>query len=171
MMICKTLSFRTALEDNFGVMIRVASRRMKHTLRFFRVRKFNIARPSTIVTAEGLVTSRPCIEQPVPGVTSAHWAAKPVVPDLDLDRDEDVPYLNLVIHPLERPEVVAPSNLAKLQAQAVRQIKRFSHSRKKMEIEAYIQNYFVTGDEFALGRLISVFRPISDRIAHFSQGD
>jgi hypothetical protein len=39
-----------------------------------------------------------------------------------------------------------------------------------MEIEAYVQNHFVIGDEFALGRPISVFRLISDRIAHFSQG-
>jgi hypothetical protein len=65
-------------------------------------------------------------------------AAKPVVPDHDLDLDEDVPDLNLVIQPLERPEVVAPSNPAKLQAQAVRQIKRFYHSIKTMEIEAYV---------------------------------
>jgi hypothetical protein len=66
--------------------------------------------------------------------------------------------------------MVAPSNPAKLQAQEVRQIKRFSHSRKTMEIKAYVQNHFVIGDEFSLGRLISVFRLISDGIAHFSQG-
>jgi hypothetical protein len=46
-------------------------------------------------------------------------AAKPVVPDFDLDLDEDVPELNLVIHLLERLEVVASSNPARLQAQAV----------------------------------------------------
>jgi hypothetical protein len=96
--------------------------------------------------------------------------AKPVVPDLDLDLDEDVLDLNLVIHPLECPEVVAPSNPAKLQAQAVRQIKRFSHWRKTMGIEAYVHNHFVIGDELALGRPLSVFRLISDGIAHFSQG-
>jgi hypothetical protein len=75
-------------------------------------------------------TADPCSHQ------YSFGAAKPVVPDLDLDLDEDVPDLNLVIHPLERPEVAAPSNPAKLQVQAVRQIKRFSHSRKTMEIEA-----------------------------------
>jgi hypothetical protein len=96
--------------------------------------------------------------------------SKPIVSGLDLDLDEYVPDLNLVIHPLERPEVVAPSNPAKLQAQAVSQIKRFSHSRKTMEIEAYVHNHFVIGNEFALGRPISVFRLISDGIAHFSQG-
>jgi hypothetical protein len=96
-------------------------------------------------------------------------AAKPVVPDLDLDLDENVPDLNLMIHPLGRPDVVALSNPAKLQAQAVRQIKRLSHCRKTMEIEAYVQNHFVIEDEFALGRPISVFGLISDGIAQFSQ--
>jgi hypothetical protein len=97
-------------------------------------------------------------------------AAEPVVPGLKLNLDDDVPNLNLVIHPLERPEMVTPPNPAKLQAQAVRQIKRFSYSRKTMEIEAYVQNHFVIGNEFSLGRPISVFRLISDGIAHFSQG-
>jgi hypothetical protein len=171
MMIRKTLSFQTALEDNFGVMTRVGSRRTKH--------------PDPQVLASERIQYCTTLDHCDCGETchlSAMYrtacpyshqyslgAAKPVVPDLDLDLDEDVPDLNLVIHPLECPEVIAPSNPAKLQAQAVRQIKWFSHSRKTMEIEASVQNHFVIGDEFALGRPISVFRLIGSRIGHFSQ--
>jgi hypothetical protein len=171
-MIRKTLSFRTALEDNFGVMIRVASRRTKHTdsqvLASDRI-QYRTALDhcdcgKTCHLSAMYRTACPCGHQYSLG------AEKPVVPDLDLDLDEDAPDLNLLIHPLERPKVVAPSNPAKLQAQAVRQTKRFSQCRKAMEIEAYVQNHFVIGDEFALGRPISVFRLSSDGIAHFSEG-
>jgi hypothetical protein len=118
MMICKTLSFRTALEDDFGGMIRVAGRRTKHT-------------DPQVFASEG-IQYRTTLDHCDCGETchlsamyrtTCPWshqyslgAAKPVIRDLDLDLDEDVPDLNLAIHPLERPEMVAPSNPAKLQA-------------------------------------------------------
>jgi hypothetical protein len=52
---------------------------------------------------------------------------------------------------------------------AVRNIKRFSHSKRKEEIRQFVEGSFVIGTEFALELPISVLDLISDGIRHFSQ--
>jgi hypothetical protein len=52
---------------------------------------------------------------------------------------------------------------------AVKQIKRFAHSKKTVEIQTYVEQHFRIGGEFALGQPVSVFGLISDRIKYFSK--
>jgi hypothetical protein len=48
-------------------------------------------------------------------------------------------------------------------------IKRFSHSRNREEINKYVEENFVFGGEFDFGLLISVFDMISSGIRHFKR--
>jgi hypothetical protein len=52
---------------------------------------------------------------------------------------------------------------------AVKQIKRFAHFKKTVEIQAYVEQHFRIGGGFALGRPVSVFSLISDGINDFSK--
>jgi hypothetical protein len=52
---------------------------------------------------------------------------------------------------------------------AVKQIKRFAHSMKTVEIQAYVDQYFRIGSGFALGRRVSAFGLIRDGIQYFSK--
>jgi hypothetical protein len=52
---------------------------------------------------------------------------------------------------------------------AVKQIKRFAHSKETVEIQAYVEQHFRIGDGFALGRPVSVLGLISDGITYFSK--
>jgi hypothetical protein len=60
-------------------------------------------------------------------------------------------------------------HLVHLKEVAVRNVKRFSHSKRKEEIRQFIKGSIVSGTEFALGLPISVLDLISDGIRHFSQ--
>jgi hypothetical protein len=51
---------------------------------------------------------------------------------------------------------------------AVKNIKRFSHSKQKKEIIAYVQANFHIGDTFLLGQPVSVYQLISTGISLFS---
>jgi hypothetical protein len=52
---------------------------------------------------------------------------------------------------------------------AVNQINRFAHSKKTVEIQAYVEQHFRIGGGFALGRPVLVFGLISDGINFFSK--
>jgi hypothetical protein len=52
---------------------------------------------------------------------------------------------------------------------AVKQIKKFAHCKKTMEIRAYVEQHFRIGDGFTLGRPVSAFGLISDGIQYFSK--
>jgi hypothetical protein len=52
---------------------------------------------------------------------------------------------------------------------AVKQIKRFAHSKKTVEIQTYMEQHFRIGGGFALDRPVSVFGVVSDRIKCFSK--
>jgi hypothetical protein len=49
------------------------------------------------------------------------------------------------------------------------QIKRFGHSKKTVEIQAYVEEHFGIGGGFALGRPVSVFGLLRDGIKYFSK--
>jgi hypothetical protein len=61
----------------------------------------------------------------------------------------------------------SPQHITDLNDLAVRNIKRFSHSRKREEIRKYVDNNFVMSADFPLGLPISVFDLISGGIEHF----
>jgi hypothetical protein len=65
--------------------------------------------------------------------------------------------------------VESPLHAIDLNDVAMRNIRRFSHSKKKEEIRQFVENHFAIGQEFALGLPISVFDLISDRIRHVNQ--
>jgi hypothetical protein len=52
---------------------------------------------------------------------------------------------------------------------AVKQIKRFAHSKKIVELQAYVEQHFRIGGGFALSRPVSVFGLICDGIKYFSE--
>jgi hypothetical protein len=64
--------------------------------------------------------------------------------------------------------VGSPPHVIHLKDVAMRNIRRFSHSKKK-EIKQFVQSHFAIGREFALGLPISVLDLISDGIRHFNQ--
>jgi hypothetical protein len=73
---------------------------------------------------------------------------------VEVNRDAPVESLLHVIH---------------LEDIAMRNIRRFSHSKKKEEIKQFVESHFVIGRGFVLGLPISVLDLISDGIRHFSQ--
>jgi hypothetical protein len=52
---------------------------------------------------------------------------------------------------------------------AAKQIKRFAHSKKTVEIQVDVEQHFRIGGGFAFGRPVSVFGLISDGIKYFSK--
>jgi hypothetical protein len=112
MMIRKMLSFRTALEDNFGVMIRIARGRAKHSdpallaserSQYGTPLQYCRCGETCYLSALYRITC-PCSHQYSLG------AANPDVPELYLDLHNPMEELKFVVHFLERPEVAAPSN-------------------------------------------------------------
>jgi hypothetical protein len=65
--------------------------------------------------------------------------------------------------------VKLPLHMVHLKDVAMRNIGRFSRSKKKEEIKQFVESHFAIGREFALGLPISVLDLISDGIKHFSQ--
>jgi hypothetical protein len=61
----------------------------------------------------------------------------------------------------------SPAYIMSVKNLAVRDIRRFSGSRKKEEIREYVEENLVVGAEFALGLTISVLGLISEGIEHF----
>jgi hypothetical protein len=51
----------------------------------------------------------------------------------------------------------------------VEQSKRFAHSKKTVEIQAYVEQHFRIGGGFALDRPVSVFGLTRDGIKYFSK--
>jgi hypothetical protein len=52
---------------------------------------------------------------------------------------------------------------------AVKEIKRFAHSKKTVEIQAHVKQHFRIGCGFALGRPVWVFGLINDGTTYFSK--
>jgi hypothetical protein len=65
--------------------------------------------------------------------------------------------------------VQSPLHVIHLKELAMRNIRRFLHSKNKEEIKQFVESHFAIGREFALGLSISVLDLISDGIRHFSQ--
>jgi hypothetical protein len=158
MTIRKTLSFRTALEDNFSMMIRIARRRAKHSDPALLASERN----QYCTTLQECECGETChlsalYRVACPCSQYSLGAAKPHVPERYLDLHNPVEELKLVDHSLEHPEVAAPSKPDKWQAQAVKKVKRFPYSRKTEEIEQYMREHFTIGLDFTMGRPVSLF--------------
>jgi hypothetical protein len=65
--------------------------------------------------------------------------------------------------------VEPPLHVIHLKDVAMRNIRRFSHFKKKEEIKQFVESHFAIRREFALGLPISVLDLISNGIRHFSQ--
>jgi hypothetical protein len=76
MMIRKTLSFRPAFEDNFGVMIRIARRRAKHNGPALLARRVNMVLRSSIAGPKKHVFCPLCIALPAHVVANIHWVRR-----------------------------------------------------------------------------------------------
>jgi hypothetical protein len=63
----------------------------------------------------------------------------------------------------------SPTHLEYVKDIAIRNIKRFSRSKKKDEIRRYVDDNLVMGEEFALGLPISLLDLISEGIQYFSR--
>jgi hypothetical protein len=98
-------------------------------------------------------------------------AEKPPFPDTRLDLDEPTSSLTIELEQIPRSPIVAVSSelVTKWRRHAVKQIKRFSFSRKTAEIEAYVDSHFRVGKAFVFGRPVSLFGLISDGIAQFTR--
>jgi hypothetical protein len=170
MMIRKTLSFRASLEANFAIVVRKAHRRAKNTDPEILSRERE--QYETTIADCGCGETRhysamyrihcPCSHQYSIG------ASKPQAPNVQLDLGNPAPVLDFRIETLARERAPPCIDIGKLQARAVKDIKRFSHSRKTKEIEGYVRERFRLGTEFALGRPVSLFGLVSDGIIHFS---
>jgi hypothetical protein len=65
--------------------------------------------------------------------------------------------------------VESPLHVVHLKDVAMRNIRRFSHSKKKEELKQFVESHFAIGSESTFGLPISVLDLISDGIRHFSQ--
>jgi hypothetical protein len=61
----------------------------------------------------------------------------------------------------------SPVQIADMKDLAMRNIKRFSLSKRKDDIKAYVDKNFTKGSQFALGLPIAILDLISEGIAHF----
>jgi hypothetical protein len=172
MMRTKTLSFATSLEDGFRRCIRLARRRAKTSeerilddeILLYATRPDRCDCGETCHLAAMYRTACPCSHQYRLG------AAKPAVPGTRLDLGEPAGRLTVDIRLVCRAErgPASSEQVAKWQAHAVKQIKRFSYSRKTAEIKEYVERHFEIRNGFALGRPVSLFGLVSDGIALFA---
>jgi hypothetical protein len=109
-------------------------------------------------------TPSPCSHQYFIGVPKS-WR-----PDLHLELGEQALTLTLEIKYIDQ---TVPSTSAaqaeKWKNHIVKQTKRVAHSKKIVEIQAYVEQHFRIGGGFALGGPVSVFGLISDGIEYFSK--
>jgi hypothetical protein len=61
----------------------------------------------------------------------------------------------------------SPIHIADIKDLAMRNIKRFSRSKRKEKIKAYVDKNFTMGSHVALGLAIAIFDLSSEWIAHF----
>jgi hypothetical protein len=97
-------------------------------------------------------------------------APNPQCPDFHLEPDEPASTLTLEIEHIDR--IMPPTSAVqaeKWKNYVVKQIKRFAHSKKTVEIQVYVEQHFRIGGGFALGRPVSVFGLISKGIKYFSK--
>jgi hypothetical protein len=172
MMRQKTLSFAISLEQGFKRSVRLARRRAKSTdatildaeIGQYGTTLDHCACGETCHLAAMYRTDCPCSHQYRLG------AAKPALPSIRLGLDEPSSSLVIELQVVDRAETVPGSfeQVAKWQAHAVKQIRRFSSSKKAAEIKQYVETHFEIGNGFVLGRPVSLFGLISDGIAHFT---
>ena len=173
MMIRKTVSFRAALEHSFRLMVRKARRRAKlmdpmilaSESAHYATTREHCGCGETCQFSAMYRMSCPCSHQYSIG------AEKPRLPEVELDLGVAESTLVLHLDALERTEGAPFSDEQRMswEDHAVRQIKRFSHSRKTREIRAFVQENFEVGTSFALGLPVSLFGVISEGISQFSQ--
>ena len=96
----------------------------------------------------------------------------PDLEDIDCNFSNQFEYEDLILYILENKNVQSKSQIDKIKKMAVRNIKKFSHSKKKDQknIENYFdENYKPKNLEFALGYPIELFEVISRGIEKFSK--
>jgi hypothetical protein len=97
-------------------------------------------------------------------------APKPRRPDLHLELGEQASTLTLEIKHIDRTmPLTSAAQAEKWKNHAVKQIKRFAHSEKTVEIQVYVEQHFRIGGGSALSWPVSVFGLISDGIKYFSK--
>jgi hypothetical protein len=172
MMIRKTLSFPTALADSFGRVVRLSRRREKYgdppvleseSVQYGTTLDY-CGCGETCHLAAMYRTACPCSHQ------YRMKADKPPFPDTRLDLSAPTSSLTIELEQESRVAAV-PFSLeqdAKWRNYAVKEIKRFSFSRKTAEIVAYVDLHFQVGNAFVLGRPVLLFGLISDGIAQFT---
>jgi hypothetical protein len=97
-------------------------------------------------------------------------APTPRRPNLHLELGERASTLTLEIEHIDQTMPLTSAwQDEKWKNHAVKQIQRFGHSKKTVEIQAHVEQHFQIGRRLALGCLASVFGLISDEIKYFSE--
>jgi hypothetical protein len=95
---------------------------------------------------------------------------KPRRPDFHLELGKQGSTMTLEIEHIDRTmSPISTAQAEKWKNHAVKQIKRFAHSKKTLEIQASVEQHFRIRGGFALGRPVSVFDLISDGIQYLSK--